>query len=114
MSNKGITRLLRLGAFTAATAGMLKFASRGLEGGAGLKVPPVDALESPPPTGESWPFVSIIVPARNEENNLPDLLPTLLGQHYPNYEVIVVDDESEDATPRILEEWAARDSRLRV
>lgn len=114
MSNKGILRLLRLGALTAGTAGMLKFASRGLAGSTGLKVPSIDALKTPPPIGDDWPFVSIIVPARNEVNNLPDLLPTLLGQHYPNYEVIVVDDQSEDATPQILEEWAARDSRLHM
>src|SRR5690242_12700037 len=43
----------------------------------------------------SWPFVSIIVPARNEERNLPSLLPSLLHQTYPHdrYEVIVVDDQ---------------------
>src|SRR5689334_6868919 len=114
MISKGIKRIVRLGALTATTAGMLKFAQRGLEGAAGLRVPPVDALQTPPPFGADWPFVSIIVPARNEESNLPGLLPTLLNQRYPNYEVIVVDDQSEDATPRILEEWAARASRLRV
>ena len=64
----------------------------------------------------SWPFVSIIVPARNEERNLPALLPSLLTQTYPagRYEVIVVDDQSTDATPQILAEAAARDPRLRV
>ncbi len=64
----------------------------------------------------SWPFVSIIVPARNEERNLPILLPSLLAQTYPHdrYEVIVVDDQSTDATPAILAEAAARDPRLHV
>jgi chlorobactene glucosyltransferase len=78
-------------------------------------VPPVDATVSAPPSGrKTWPLVSIIVPARNEEDNLPRLLPTLLGQRYPDFEVIVVDDQSTDETPRILEDWAARDNRLRV
>lgn len=85
-------------------------------------VPPADALESGAPSGRDsgrdsgaeWPFVSIIVPARNEARNLSCLLPTLLGQRYPNFEVIVVDDQSTDATPRILAEWAARDPRLHV
>jgi chlorobactene glucosyltransferase len=77
-------------------------------------VPPVNALESPPPAGADWPFVSIIVPARNEERNLPRLLPTLLAQRYPHFEVVVVDDQSTDATPSILSEWAERDPRLRV
>jgi chlorobactene glucosyltransferase len=70
----------------------------------------------PPPSGlAAWPFVSIIVPCRNEERNLPNLLPSLLGQSYPadRYEVIVVDDQSTDSTPSILDEFAA-DPRLRV
>jgi chlorobactene glucosyltransferase len=69
-----------------------------------------------PDVAASWPFVSIIVPARNEERNLPTLLPSLLNQTYPadRYEVIVVDDQSTDDTPGILAEAAARDPRLRV
>jgi chlorobactene glucosyltransferase len=77
-------------------------------------VPSVDALLEEPTGGGEWPRVSIIVPARNEERNLPRLLPTLLRQHYPDYEVIVVDDQSEDASPRILNDWARRDTRLKV
>ena len=78
-------------------------------------VPPIDALElAPPGNSGEWPFVSIIVPARNEERNLPRLLPTLLAQRYPHFEVVIVDDQSTDATPRILAEWAGRDPRLRV
>lgn len=79
------------------------------------KVPEVDAMVTPPPNGAAeWPFVSIIVPARNEERNLPRLLPTLLGQRYPNFELIIVDDQSTDDTPRILADWLERDRRLRV
>ena len=79
------------------------------------RVPSVDAIEEPPPPGGgAWPSVSIIVPARNEERNLPRLLPSLLSQKYPDYEVIVVDDNSEDDTSRILAEWASRDGRLNV
>jgi chlorobactene glucosyltransferase len=63
-----------------------------------------------------WPFVSIIVPARNEARNLPVLLPSLLAQSYPTdrYEIIVVDDNSTDATPAILAEYAADYPQLRV
>lgn len=78
-------------------------------------IPAVDALREPPPGGDGgWPMVSVIVPARNEERNLPRLLPSLLGQHYPRYEVIVVDDQSDDDTPRILAEFAQQDKRLGV
>src|SRR5437868_1893437 len=78
------------------------------------KVPLVDGLGWGAPGGGEWPFVSIIVPARNEARNLPRLLPGLLGQRYPNYEVIVVDDQSEDATPAILAVWEKREPRLKV
>lgn len=42
--------------------------------------------------------VSVIIPARNEEARLPPLLASLAMQDYPDFEVIVVDDESTDAT----------------
>ncbi len=58
------------------------------------EVLPVDSQK--PPYGEQWPGVSIIVPARNEEVNLPRLLNSLVAQDYPLYEVIVVDDASTD------------------
>src|SRR5262245_17412696 len=53
---------------------------------------------------DAWPFVSIIVPARNEERNIGECVASLLAQDYPRFEVIVVDDASTDATPRILAE----------
>src|SRR4051794_2133575 len=99
-SAPGKLRFLGLGAFTAfsaAGAAMALRAAATLE-----KVPVVDALREPTPGGGDWPLVSIIVPARNEERNLPRLLPGLLSQRYPRYEVIVVDDQSNDATPEIL------------
>ncbi len=60
------------------------------------------------------PSVSIIVPARNEEHTLPTLLRSLLTQEYPNFEVVVVDDASTDATSSIAAEFAQADSRVRV
>jgi len=53
-----------------------------------------------------WPRVSVLVPARNEEENLRHLFPTLLGQDYPHFEVVVVDDASEDGTWAVLEAHA--------
>ncbi|HET9921567.1 MAG TPA: glycosyltransferase family 2 protein [Ktedonobacteraceae bacterium] len=50
--------------------------------------------------------VSIIVPARNEERNIRRVITSLLEQDFGNYEVIVVDDASTDATPRILDDIA--------
>jgi chlorobactene glucosyltransferase len=72
------------------------------------------ALQSPPALS-SQPFVSIVIPARNEADNIARCLDGALAQRYAPYEVIVVDDGSTDATPRILHDYAMRFSdRLTV
>jgi chlorobactene glucosyltransferase len=58
------------------------------------------------------PTVSIIVPARNEEHNLPRLLRSLIALDYPTFEVIVVDDASTDATPAIADRYEADTEHL--
>ncbi len=70
-------------------------------------------LEAYPPIKKA-PFVSILVPARNEARNLEACLNGLLSQDYPAFEVLVLDDHSTDATPLILEQFTAKDSRLRA
>ncbi len=62
------------------------------------------------------PRVSIIVPARNEEENIEQALSTLLSLDYDNYEVIAVNDRSTDRTGEIMEQLAERhgSERLRV
>lgn len=74
----------------------------------------INALEDNPVKGKEWPFVSIIVPARNEELNLPRLLPTLIAQNYPNYEVIIVDDESTDGTLDMVKRWANKHEQVKI
>jgi chlorobactene glucosyltransferase len=54
------------------------------------------------------PKVSVIVAARNEENRLKEFLSSALELHYPDYEVILVDDDSTDGTAEVAESWAAR------
>jgi cellulose synthase/poly-beta-1,6-N-acetylglucosamine synthase-like glycosyltransferase len=68
----------------------------------------------PPDPGPAAPSVSIIVAARNEERNIREALQSLLNLRYPDFELIVVDDRSEDDTGRILDGMAAADGRLRV
>ncbi len=58
----------------------------------------------------SLPRVSVLVPARNEEATLADLLPTLLHQQGVAFQVVVVDDASEDGTAAVLRAHA--DARL--
>ncbi len=63
------------------------------------------------------PRVSVIVPARDEERNIEACVTSLLAQDYDNFEVIVVDDGSTDATPTILARLARTPEgqrRLRV
>lgn len=70
-----------------------------------------------PTTGSSpqeLPLISILVPARNEEENIGACVGSLLNQDYPNFELLVLDDHSTDHTGRILAELAAQDPRLRV
>ncbi len=50
------------------------------------------------------PLISIIIPARNEEKNIRRCVESLLDQTYPNFELVVVDDRSTDATLEILDE----------
>ena len=61
----------------------------------------------------AWPRVSVLVPARNEEHALPALLASLSAQDYPDVEVVVVDDRSDDGTARVLAAAAVRDDRIR-
>ncbi len=48
------------------------------------------------------PAISVIIASKNEEENLRQFLPFILEQDYPNFEVIVVNDASEDATEDVL------------
>ncbi len=67
-----------------------------------------------PASDADCPHISLLFAARDEEEKLPAALATLMEIDYPNLEVIAVDDRSKDATPRILDEFAAGHSRLRV
>ncbi len=61
-----------------------------------------------------YPRVSILVAARNEAAKLPAALTSLLVQDYPNYEVIMVNDRSQDETPEILDEFDQQHDHLKV
>lgn len=65
------------------------------------------------PKERDLPMVSVIICARNEGQNLRSFLQMVLSQDYPNYEVIVVDDESEDDTRLVIEQYQRRYSHLR-
>jgi chlorobactene glucosyltransferase len=60
------------------------------------------------------PLVSILIPARNEEQTIGLALSTLAEQDYGNFEVVILDDNSDDATYAIASQWVARDRRFRI
>lgn len=60
------------------------------------------------------PPVSVIICARNEEENLKQHLPSILNQNYPQYEVIVVNDASEDNSAWVLDAFAKQYPHLKV
>lgn len=60
------------------------------------------------------PLVSVLIPCYNAEATLSQALESLACQTLGDFEVILVDDSSRDATPAILRDWASRDKRIQV
>jgi chlorobactene glucosyltransferase len=66
------------------------------------------------PIKDELPFVSVLIPARNEEQNIGNALSSLLKQDYPDYEVIVLNDNSTDKTGEIIESAVSKQPRLKI
>ncbi len=62
----------------------------------------------------SAPFISVLIPARDEESNIEACLESLRRQDYPNFEVLVLDDNSVDNTALIVSRMAAADPRIKL
>jgi glycosyltransferase involved in cell wall biosynthesis len=60
------------------------------------------------------PGVSVLLPCYNAATTLGEALESLASQTLADFEIVAVDDGSSDATPDILQAWAARDSRMHV
>lgn len=63
---------------------------------------------------EPAPLISVLVPARDEELNIANCLESLQKQVYPNFEILVLDDNSSDDTAAIVERFAAEDNRIQL
>jgi len=65
-------------------------------------------------SGTGFPYVSVLVPARNEARSVRACIGSLMAQDYPQekYEVIVIDDSSSDSTPEIVRELQRQCSNL--
>jgi len=71
-----------------------------------------DAAADPPPSG--WPGIAVVFAARDEAATVGRATRSMLGQDYPGFELIAVDDRSTDGTGAILDALAVEDARLRV
>jgi chlorobactene glucosyltransferase len=67
----------------------------------------LDIVVTPTPPPTNAPLISVCVPARNEERNIHACVESILAQDYPNFEVIVLEDRSTDATGEILRSLVA-------
>ncbi len=74
----------------------------------------IPALELEDRANAPFPRVSIITAARNEEGAIREALHSILHQDYPNYEIIAVNDRSEDRTGAILDEMHTQFPQLQV
>ncbi len=65
------------------------------------------------PNPESMPGITVLVCAWNELENLQELLPVLDAQNYPQFEVIVLDDRSDDGSEDLLKAYASSSPHVR-
>jgi len=66
------------------------------------------------PLPKHLPRVSVMVPARNEEENITSCIESLLNQDYHDFELLVLDDHSADRTWQILQKLARENKKLRI
>lgn len=59
-------------------------------------------------------LISVVVPIYNVENYIKKCVDSILSQTYKNLEIILVDDGSPDNCPQICDEYAQKDSRIKV
>lgn len=65
-------------------------------------------------TENKVPAISILVPCYNVEKYLPQCLDSIINQTFEDLEIIVLNDGSKDGTLKIIQEYASKDSRIKV
>lgn len=68
----------------------------------------------PEKSSSETPSVSLIICAKNEAENLQNHLPFFLEQDHPDFEIILINDASTDETLEVMEEFASKDSRIKI
>jgi glycosyltransferase involved in cell wall biosynthesis len=108
-TDRGLTlRILRIPIYRKANGG-LTAAQKPAKGNNGMNT---GTNESPPIA--KGPAVSVIVPAHNDEKYIAECLDSVLAQTFQDYEVICIDDGSADGSLSIFEDYARRDTRIKV
>lgn len=81
----------------------------GLWGGVRIAIPEQESAKEPPLKGLPKPAISIVMPTHNRADQLPRVVERLMSQDVPPeyYEVIIVDSNSADATPQVLNQLKA-------
>ena len=72
----------------------------------------LEDIDAPAPP--SWPSVSLIIPACNEESTIEEAMETLLAIDYPAIQILAINDRSTDATGEILDRIAGDHTKLEV
>jgi len=62
----------------------------------------------------NFPLVSVLIPARNEEKNISNILSDLITISYKHLEIIVYDDESTDSTGEIVKKFETQNRQIRL
>ena len=60
------------------------------------------------------PLISVVVPIYNVEKYLARCVDSIVNQAYKNLEIILVDDGSPDRCPQMCDDYAEKDSRIKV
>ena len=60
------------------------------------------------------PKVSILVPVYKAEKTLDACVESILAQTFPDFELLLIDDESPDRCPEMCDAWARKDPRIRA
>lgn len=68
----------------------------------------------PPPELTEYPLVTVIVPCHNEGRNIEDTVAYLLASTYPNFDILLVNDGSDDQTRQIINALEAQSPKVRV
>ncbi|TMS79720.1 glycosyltransferase family 2 protein [Pseudoalteromonas sp. S554] len=63
---------------------------------------------------QEQPLVSIIMPAYNAERHIAESIESVISQTYNNWELLITDDRSSDATQQIINEYAIKDQRIKL